>query len=145
MGIQADRSIFVPVRRRALASLLVLALLPGCMSTHTVRGGSPAVSRELHLQAGDVVKLITVNRQRFRIRILAIGPETMSGEALKSKQSTLRPGARVEVAYADMALLQEEHVSATRTAGAVLAVGLVGAMVAFAAVGAAPVMVAPPP
>jgi len=104
------------------------------------------VSRELHLQAGDVVKLITVNRERFRIRIVSIGPESMRGEVLKSKQSTLPPGGTVDVAYADMALLQEEHLSATRTTGAVLGVGLIGAMVvAFIAIGAAPVMAAPPP
>jgi len=146
MSTRSGRSDAVPARGRALAALLVVALLPGCMSTQTVRGGSPAVSRELHLQAGDVVKLITVNRERFRIRIVSIGPESMRGEVLKSKQSTLPPGGTVDVAYADMALLQEEHLSATRTTGAVLGVGLIGAMVvAFIAIGAAPVMAAPPP
>lgn len=128
-----------------MAALLVVAMLSGCMSTHTVRGGSLAATRELHLQAGDVVKLVTVNRERFRIRIVSIGPESMRGEVLKSKQSTRPRGGTVDVAYADMALLQEEHLSATRTAGAVLGVGLIGAMVAFVAVGAAPAMAAPPP
>jgi hypothetical protein len=109
----------------------------------------PAARRELHLHAGDVIKLVTVNRQRFRIRILEIDAEGLRGEVLASRQSTLPAGGTVDVAYTDMALLQEQHVSAGRSVGAFAVVGLVGAMVASAifyagAVGI-PAAAVPPP
>lgn len=133
----------------ALAGVVPGVLVAGCSSTQSVSSDFPAASRELHLQAGDVIKLVTVNRQRFRIRILEIGAEGLRGEVLKSRQSTLPAGGTVDVAYSDMALLQEERVSAGRTAGAVVVVGLVGAMVAsaifYAGMVGIPAAAVPPP
>jgi hypothetical protein len=133
----------------ALAGAVPGLFVAGCSSTQSVSSDFPAASRKLHLQAGDVIKLVTVNRQRFRIRILEIGAEGLRGEVLKSRQSTLPAGGTVDVAYADMALLQEEHVSAGRTAGAFVVVGLVGAIVVSAVFAAGmvgiPAAAVPPP
>ncbi len=133
----------------ALAGVVPGLLLAGCSSTQSVSSDFPAASRELHLRAGDVIKLVTVNRQRFRIRILEIGPEGLRGEVLESRQSTLPAGGTADVAYADMALLQEEHVGAGRSFGAVAVVGLVGAVVVSAMFTAAmvgiPAAAVPPP
>ena len=133
----------------ALAGVAPGLFVAACSSTQSVSSDFPAASRELHLHAGDVIRLVTVNRERFRIRILEIGAEGLRGEVLKSRQSTLPAGGTVDVAYADMALLQEEHISAGRSVGAFAVVGLVGAMVAsaifYAGMVGIPAAAVPPP
>jgi len=129
----------------ALAGVAPGLFVAACSSTQSVSSDFPSASRELHLHAGDVIRLVTVNRQRFRIRILEIGAEGLRGEVLASRQSTLPAGGTVDVAYNDMALLQEEHISAGRTAGAVVVVGLIGAVVTFAAFAAGGAFMMPAP
>jgi len=149
MNAFCRRTFLLRAAGTALAGVVPGLLVAGCSSTQSVSTDFPAASRELHLHAGDVIKLVTVNRQRLRIRILEIGAEGLRGEVLKSRQSTLPAGGTVDVAYNDMALLQEEHVSAGRSVGAVAVVGLVGAVVVSAMLGAAmvgiPAAAVPPP
>jgi len=92
-----------------------------------------------------VIKLITLDRQRFRIEILDIEPDVMRGRVMKSSQSSLSPGSEVTVAYADLALVQVDRFSRWRTAGAVASVAVIGAMIALAAGGVSPTIAAPPP
>jgi len=129
----------------ALAGVAPGLFVAACSSTQSVSSDFPAASRELHLHAGDVIRLVTVNRERFRIRILEIDAEGLRGKVLASRQSTLPAGGTVDVAYNDMALLQEEHISAGRTAGAVVVVGLIGAVVTFAAFAAGGAFAMPAP
>lgn len=134
--------------RRLLVALLVLSLIslgPGCSSTRTVVDDPEAGVRRLELRAGDVIKLITLDRQRFRIEILEIEPDVMRGRVMKSSQSSLSPGSEVTVAYADLALVQVDRFSRWRTAGAVASVAVIGAMIALAAGGVSPTIAAPPP
>ena len=70
-----------------------------------------------------------------------VAPPKFGAMSIRSGRTTPVPARRRALAV----LLEEEHVSAACTAGAVLAVGLIGAMVAFAAVGAVPVRAAPAP
>lgn len=149
MRVLGRREFLARAARTALAGVAPGLLVVGCSSTQSVSSDFPAASRELHLHAGDVIKLVTVNRQRFRIRILKITAEGLRGEVLASRQSTLPAGGTVDVAYADMALLQEEQVGAGRSVGAFAVVALVGAMVAsavfYAGMAGIPAAAVPPP
>jgi hypothetical protein len=117
----------------------------GCTSTQTVSDDVEQGARKLKLMAGDTVKIVSINRERFFLKITLIDPTGFQGTTLPWSGSSAPPDQMVFINYSNLALIQEEHFSAGATAGAVATVTIVGAMVAAVAVGAAPVVMPPPP
>jgi hypothetical protein len=117
----------------------------GCTSTQTVSDDVEQGARKLKLMAGDTVKIVSINRERFFLKITLVDPTGFQGTTLPWSGSSALPDQMVFINYSNLALIQEEHFSAGATAGAVATVTIVGAMVAAVAVGAAPVVIPPPP
>jgi len=115
----------------------------GCTSTQTVSKDVEMGARKLLLKAGDTVKVVSIHRERFFLKITLIDQVGFYGTTLPWSGSTAPPEHSVFVEYSDLALIQEEHFSSGKTAGAVATITIVGAMVAAVAVGAAPVIMAP--
>lgn len=115
----------------------------GCTSTQTVSENVESGARNLKLKAGDTVKVVTINRERFFLKITSIEQSGFRGISLPWSGSSAPPEQSVFINYSNLALIQEEHFSAGKTAGAVATVTIVGAIVAAVAVGWAPAAMPP--
>jgi len=126
----------------ALAAMLTVSTftLPGCASTRTASGDEINDTKTLVLHTGDEIRLITCQRQRFKLRITSISEDGLSGETLPWPASHVAQGLEVTVAYSDLAFVQRDKASPLLTAGLVAGVTMIGAMIAAVAVGPAPVM-----
>lgn len=138
---------FKHLTRSMTSSLIILAGLVniGCTSTQTVSENVAAGARELKLEAGDTVKVITSDRERFFVEITSINQTGFHGKTLSWSGSSAPPGDPVFIEYSRLALIQEEHFSTGQTVGAVVTVTILGAVVAAAAVGGVSPATMPPP
>ena len=123
--------------------MVISLLATGCTSTKTVSEDVERGVHELKLKAGDTIKVVTINRERYFLKINLIQRHGFEGTTLQWKDSKTSPDEVIFVDYSDLALIQEEHFSSGATAGAVATITIVGAMVAAVAVGGPVVM--PPP
>ncbi len=123
---------------------IAITLIAGCSTIRTDSGDMTHGSSEIKLTAGDRIKIITRQRERFMLDITGIQPEGLRGESVQWDASGVPGGLEFFVAYRDLALIQVEKPSALKTAGLVASVTVIGAMVAAIAVGPAPVMMAVP-
>jgi hypothetical protein len=126
-----------------LVALPFLAI--GCTSTTTVSEDVTSGVHKLKLKAGDTVKVVTTNRERFFLKITFIQQDGFKGTTLEWEGATAALDDMVYIDYSNLALIQEEHFSVGATAGAVATVTLIGAMVAAVSVGVAPAVMGPPP
>lgn len=126
----------------ALALLLLLPPLSACTSIQTATGSDPNVTRELKLQPGDEVSIITSRRERLLLRIDTITETGLQGETLLWEPSDIAPGQKIVIPFAELAFVQVEKEDPVATAGLVAVVSLAGALVM--AVSAVPVVVFPP-
>jgi len=139
MAIIASHSYLANI---ALATMLTVATftLPGCASTKTASGDQINDTKTLVLHTGDEIRLITCQRQRFKLRITSISEDGLSGKTLPWPASNVAPGQEVTVAYLELAFVQRDKASPLLTAGLVAGVTMIGAMIAAVTVGPAPVM-----
>ena len=118
---------------RALIVLAVTFALISCTASCAIApaGAGTNEPKELHLKAGDSVRIVTRNRERMSLKITEIRPTALAGVTLKpAKHETLAEGQRVVVQYGDLALVEVRRFSAARTVGLpVLVVSMVGLLV----------------
>lgn len=118
---------------RALIVLAVTFALISCTASRAIApaGAGTNEPKELHLKAGDSVRIVTRNRERMSLKITEIRPTALAGVTLKpAKHETLAKGQSVVVQYDDLALVEVRRFSAARTVGLpVLVVSMVGLLV----------------
>ena len=107
-----------------------LLVLQACTTTKTGGAGQEAEPQELRVQAGDVVFLVTDGRQRLLLAVEEVAEEGLTGTTQKSKRKgSLPAGERRFVGFEQIALVQRERASPEKTAGLVMVITAIGALV----------------
>lgn len=105
------------VRRMCVVSLA--GALVGCTSPRAVAPVEEGQLNELRLKAGDEIRVVTRQRQRFSFEITELRAADMLGVTGKpARHETLPKGTTVTVPYDDLALVVVDRFSAARTAAA---------------------------
>jgi hypothetical protein len=104
----------------ALAFMLWLA--GGC-TTQTYAPSSDAVTRELKIEAGDELRVVTTRRERLSFKVSEVRDDRFIGVTAKPRGKELHPaGETVEVPFDELAVLE---VTRFETKGAALATAAV--------------------
>lgn len=117
-------------RQRLAAYLTCLAagLVAGCVTQSHVPA-SDADTRELHVKAGDEIRVITTRRERIGLRVTEVRSDGFTGVTLNPRKKELLPeGQPVELPFEELALVE-----VTRATKESVAKGALGAVIAFAA------------
>jgi hypothetical protein len=120
-----------------------------CLATActSMRSAAPAATEHetrLEVRTGDTVRVLTKYRERHSFKVTSLTPASLVGTAVTvSRDDRDKPGTPVEVAYADLALIEVRHVSAVKTTGAVALVLIVSGMAVLSVAGL-PVGLPPP-
>jgi hypothetical protein len=107
---------------------LAASQVTGCVS-HSYTPASEAETRELRVKAGDEIRVVTLARERVSFEVTEVRADRFVGVTLKPRPKETHPqGERVEVRYADLALLE-----VTRFSKEAVAVGTLAAVVTVGA------------
>ncbi len=135
-------------RKTVVILFSALLVLQACTTTSTGGVGQESEPRELRVQTGDVVYLVTDGRQRLLFAVEEVTEQGLTGTTQKSKRKDSMPaGERRFVDFEEIALIQIQRSSAENTAGLVMVVTAVGALVvAIATANPGPIVqMGPPP
>lgn len=113
------------MRPRPFAVALLVASLagPGCaLQTHAP--DDPEQVRQLRVQAGDRVRVVTIDRERISFRVDEVQADRFAGTTLEPRTKETRPaGTPVQVPYERIAMIETAHLdvagAAKSAAGAV--------------------------
>jgi hypothetical protein len=132
--------------KRALVFVFAIALAAaGCMPARVVVPGVDDDVEELRLKAGDQIRIVTTQRQRYTLEITEIRATELIGVTLEpGRHETSPKGKAVTMSYDELALLQVRRFSSLHTAGAVAGTVLVIGMVGLVVLGP-PIVMPPPP
>ena len=130
---------------RAKAVMLfmsALLVLQACTTIKTGGAGQESAPQEIRVQAGDVVFLVKDGRQRLLLAVEEVTDEGITGTTQKSKRKgSLPAGENQFIGFEEIALIQVERASPEKTAGLVMVVTAIGALVlAIATANPAPVV-----
>jgi len=117
--------------RQTLLTLLCMAMIgnTGCTSMQTIHASEQAVTAS-KIRAGDKVTLNYTDGSSEQIKVTDIGPEEISG--------TADDGRMIIADYDEVISLDRKEVEVIKTAGAVVGVAALGAiLIAGAAAGTA--------
>ena len=117
--------------RQTLLTLLCMAMIgnTGCTSMQTIHASEQAVTAS-KIRAGDKVTLNYADGSSEQIKVTDIGPEEISG--------TADDGRMIIADYDEVISLDRKEVEVIKTAGAVVGVAALGAiLIAGAAAGTA--------
>ena len=123
---------------------VMLCLASGC-TTQSYAPTSDADTRELRIEAGDELRVITTRRERLAFKVSEVRDDRFVGVTVKPHPKERHPaGETIEVPFDELAVLE---VTRFETRGAVLATAAVLVTVsAFAVVlGTVPVLLPPGP
>jgi hypothetical protein len=129
-----------------VAIVAVALLLSACTTPRAVAPVDTGEPKELHLKAGDSIRVVTKDRERLSFEITEIRPNELAGVTRKPAKHETRPeGEPVVVPYENLAFVVVRRFSPSRTAVAVpVAVLLVAAGVVIEAGGFAVMPAAAP-
>lgn len=122
--------------------LLVFSQVTGCSTTRTASGDIASESQTLELKNGDKIRVVTSQRERFKMVITKVQREGLAGKTLNWEGSDVTPDQEIYLPYSDLAFIQIDTLSPLKTAGLVASVTIIGGLIA--AVAAAPVAVVVP-
>ncbi len=97
----------MPAQRLLIATLLLTFVLAACTGRVT-RGPDPATpSSEVRVAKGDVIRIVTKQRQRFSLEVTAIGTDAIAGRTVeRARLDTVAEGTEISVPFADVALIE---------------------------------------
>jgi len=90
-------------------SLTLLAVVCVCTAcaTPSYTPDTPSEARQLNIRNGDEIRVLTTNRERLSLKVQTIREDRIVGVTIEPNvRETLAPGIGVEVAYADIAMLE---------------------------------------
>ncbi len=123
-------------RWRVLPMLLVVG---GCTAPRAVSPVDSGEPVELRLQAGDVIRIVTRDRERMLLEIAEIRSSELGGVTVKPGAHEMMPaGLPVTIPYADLALVEVRRFSGLRSAAVPAVVLLVAAGIALESVAVMP-------
>ncbi len=127
----------------AMLACTAVGVLPGC-STQSHAPVSDTETRELHIKAGDEIRVVTTRRERIALEVTEVRDDRFVGVTIEPRRKESMPaGERVEVRYEELALLEVTRFS--KGAAAAGALAAVVTVAAFATViGGIGVMALPP-
>lgn len=80
-----------------------------CSPMQSMVTGTNPGNITLKLKPGDVVKAVTIDRERFRLQLTDIREGELIGESLQWEPSSASPGDMVVIVKDDLAVIMEEH------------------------------------
>jgi hypothetical protein len=129
-----------------MLAILVACTLVACTGPRAVAPVDSAEPKELHLKAGDRIRIVTRDRDRLSLEITEIRTTELAGVTLKpAAHETRAKDQAVVVPYQDLAFVVVQRFSPGRTAAAVPVVILLVAAGVVIQAGGFPVMPAPAP
>ncbi len=90
-------------------SLILSAVVCICTAcaTPSHTPDTPSEARRLNIRSGDEIRVLTTNRERLTLKVQAVEEDRIVGVTIEPNIKEKRPpGIDVEVAYADIAMLE---------------------------------------
>lgn len=122
----------MPVARMLWGVFPALLALAACTAPRSVSPVADGKPSEIRLQAGDKIRVVTRDRERFSIEITDIRATELAGRTIKpGPHETTLPGVTLVLPYADLALVEVREFSPIRSGAVPAVVLLVAAGIAL--------------
>jgi len=88
-------------------TLLAVSCVCTACATRSYTPDTPSEARQLNIRNGDEIRVVTTNRERLTLRVGQVQEDRIVGVTIEPNIKEKRPpGTGVEVAYADIAMLE---------------------------------------
>jgi hypothetical protein len=88
-------------------TLLAVACVCTACATRSYTPDTPSEARQLNIRYGDEIRVVTTNRERLTLKVQTVLEDRVVGVTIEPNVKDKRPpGIGVEVAYADIAMLE---------------------------------------
>ena len=108
-------------------------LVSACTTTHSYAPGNEGATRELKIQRGDQIRVVTTQRERLSFKVTDVRADRFIGVTVDIwyPKENLPAGTAVEVPFDELAVLE-----ITRSDPAKTAIGVAAALVTLTGLGA---------